>query len=92
MAWARFGYTGRPSGEERRTMNTVEPDHQDYVGRTEHALGRVEIMPLEAKAALLDHSFEEISPDGRVPPLWHWLLLQSHVRSGQIVEDGHLKR
>jgi hydroxyacyl-ACP dehydratase HTD2-like protein with hotdog domain len=73
-------------------MNAVEPDHQDYVGRTEYARGRVEILPLGAMAALLDCSFEKIAPDGRVPPLWHWLLLQKHVPSGQIGEDGHPRR
>lgn len=73
-------------------MDVVDADYGDYVGRTEYARGHVDTLPLEVMAAILDRSFEEISPDGRLPPLWHWLLLQKHVRSGQIGEDGHPRR
>lgn len=73
-------------------MSDALQDHQDYVGRTEQAEGRVEALPLTAMAAILDRRLEEISPDGSLPPLWHWLLLQKHVRSSEIGEDGHPRR
>lgn len=73
-------------------MSDAVQDHQDYVGRTEHAKGRVEALPLAAMSAILDNRFEGISPDGSLPPLWHWLLLQKHVRSSEIGEDGHPRR
>lgn len=74
-------------------MSLVAKNYQDYVGRTERASGTVNSLPLDAMAAaILDRTFEEVSPDGRLPPLWHWLLLQKHVRSSEIGEDGHPRR
>jgi 3-methylfumaryl-CoA hydratase len=73
-------------------MDAIEADYADYIGRTDYARGHVDALPLEAMAAILDRSFDEISPDGSLPPLWHWLLLQKHVRRTQIGEDGHPRR
>lgn len=73
-------------------MSDVVQDHQDYVGRTERDEGRVEALPLQAMSAILDRRLEDMSPDGELPPLWHWLLLQKHVPSSEIGQDGHPRR
>lgn len=73
-------------------MSDIVLDHHGYVGRTDRSEGCVDASALEAMSAILDRRFDDISPDGSLPPLWHWLLLQNHVRSSEIGEDGHPRR
>ena len=64
----------------------------EYVGRSEHASGKVLAAPLELMAALLNRTFDEMTLSGAVPPLWHWMFLQKPVPQSQIGPDGHPKR
>jgi 3-methylfumaryl-CoA hydratase len=64
----------------------------EYVGRSESVSGRIAAAPVELLAALLNRRFDEISPDGALPPLWHWLILQKPVLQSEIGPDGHPER
>jgi 3-methylfumaryl-CoA hydratase len=65
---------------------------QDYVGRSEIVRARITEAPVQLLAALLDRRFEEMSPDGGLPPLWHWLIVPPPVRQSDVGPDGHPKR
>jgi 3-methylfumaryl-CoA hydratase len=65
---------------------------QDYIGRSETTSGRIDGAPMQLLAALLDRQFDEMSPTGAVPPLWHWLILQNSAPQSDIGPDGHPKR
>lgn len=68
------------------------PAFPEYIGRSESTSGRIDAAPIELLAAMLDRRFEEMSPNGALPPLWHWLLLQKPVLQSEIGPDGHPKR
>jgi 3-methylfumaryl-CoA hydratase len=65
---------------------------QDYVGRSEVLRARIAEAPVAQLAALLDRSFDEISPSGALPPLWHLLMAPPPVRQSELGPDGHPKR
>ena len=60
------------------------PAFPEYIGRSESISGRIEAAPMELLAAMLDRRFDEMSPDGALPPLWHWLILQKPVRQSRM--------
>jgi hydroxyacyl-ACP dehydratase HTD2-like protein with hotdog domain len=75
------------------TTTPAEPRaFQEYVGRTETLRARIAEAPIHLLAALLDRPFDEISPDGVLPPLWHFLIVPAPVRQSEIGPDGHPKR
>jgi len=65
---------------------------QDYVGRSEVLRTRIAEAPVALLAALLDRRFDEVSPDGALPALWHLLIVPAPVRQSEIGPDGHPKR
>ena len=74
-------------------MTAADPmAFQDYVGRTETLRARINEEPVQLLASLLDRRFDEMSPDGTLPPLWHWLIVPPPVRQSEIGPDGHPKR
>ena len=75
------------------TITATDPmAFQEYVGRTETLRARISEAPVHLLAALLDRRFDEMSPDGALPPLWHWLIVPPPVRQSEIGPDGHPKR
>jgi 3-methylfumaryl-CoA hydratase len=74
-------------------MDATDPAaFQDYVGRTETLRARIDGPPVALLAALLNRRFDEFSPDGALPPLWHLLIVPPPVRQSEIGPDGHPKR
>lgn len=67
-------------------------DFSGHVGRSEETSGTIAAGPMELMAALLNRPLEEIAPQGLLPPLWHWLVLQRFVPQSGIGADGHPKR
>jgi len=75
------------------TTTPAEPmAFQEYVGRTETLRARIAEAPVHLLAALLDRYFDEMSPKGVLPPLWHLLIVPPPVRQSEIGPDGHPKR
>ena len=66
--------------------------YEEFVGRTETVRARIPDEPVQLLASLLDRRVEEMSPDGALPPLWHWLIMPPPVRQSEIGPDGHPKR
>lgn len=64
----------------------------DYVGRSETVRGRVVGQSMELLAAALNRNFDDISPTGALPPLWHLLILQRPAPQSELGPDGHPKR
>jgi 3-methylfumaryl-CoA hydratase len=65
---------------------------QDYVGRSETRADTVSPLLIRGLAATLDIPEQEAAPDGRLPPLWHWMLFQEWVPAHGLGPDGHPKR
>lgn len=63
-------------------------DDATYVGRTETAEDRLDPRLVIGLAATLDLP----TPEGDIPPLWHWMLFQDWRRPEGIGPDGHPKR
>ncbi|MGN6573078.1 MAG: FAS1-like dehydratase domain-containing protein [Pseudolabrys sp.] len=75
------------------TIAAADPTaFQDYVGRTETLRARINEEPVHLLASLLDRRFDEMSPKGVLPPLWHLLIVPPPVRQSEIGPDGHPKR
>jgi 3-methylfumaryl-CoA hydratase len=66
--------------------------YREYVGRVERRRDVVTAGPLEGLAALLDAAWPALSPDGSLPPLWHWLFFASWARQSDLGQDGHPRR
>ncbi len=66
--------------------------YADYVGRTETRQDTVSALAIRGLAATLDLEEREVAPDGRLPPLWHWMLFQEWVPASGLGPDGHPKR
>lgn len=66
--------------------------YQEYVGTTETATDTVLPLLIRGLAATLDIPEPEFSPDGRLPPLGHWMLFQDWTPAHGLGEDGHPKR
>jgi hydroxyacyl-ACP dehydratase HTD2-like protein with hotdog domain len=67
-------------------------DYQAWVGRTETAEDAIDRFRLAGLAATLDRPLAELSPDGALPPLWHWMFFQTWVPQSGLGPDGHPKR
>ena len=65
---------------------------QAWVGRTETAEDGIDRLRLAGFAATLDRPLDELSPDGALPPLWHWMFFQNWVPQSGLGPDGHPKR
>jgi hydroxyacyl-ACP dehydratase HTD2-like protein with hotdog domain len=63
-----------------------------WIGRTESAEDAIDRLRLEGLAATLDRRLSELSPDGALPPLWHWMFFQAWVPRSGLGPDGHPKR
>lgn len=64
----------------------------EYVGRSETVSGQIVSQSMELLAAALDRSFDDISPTGVLPPLWHFLILQRPAPQSELGPDGHPRR
>jgi 3-methylfumaryl-CoA hydratase len=74
-------------------MGTIAPStFSDYIGRSETISGRIVAQSMELMAAALNRSFDDISPTGALPPLWHLLILQKPVPQSELGPDGHPRR
>lgn len=62
--------------------------HQDFLGRTETREDRLDLRLIQGLAATLDRP----TPQGDVPPLWHWMLFQDWLRPEGVGPDGHPRR
>jgi 3-methylfumaryl-CoA hydratase len=66
--------------------------YEEYVGRTETRTDMVWPLLIRGLAATLDIPEAEVSPDNRLPPLWHWMLFQEWVPESGLGPDGHPRR
>src|SRR5689334_14572014 len=66
--------------------------YEEYVGRTETRTDTVWPLLIRGLAATLDIPEAEVAPDGRLPPLWHWMLFQEWVPASGLGPDGHPRR
>jgi len=66
--------------------------YDDYIGKQEVRTDQIHETPLLGMAATLDRPLTEITPDGSLPPLWHWFFFQTWVPASQIGPDGHPRR
>ncbi|MCC7428538.1 MAG: MaoC family dehydratase N-terminal domain-containing protein [Alphaproteobacteria bacterium] len=66
--------------------------YEEYLGKQEVRTDRIHETPLVAMAATLDRPLAEITPDGSLPPLWHWFFFQTWVPASEIGPDGHPRR
>lgn len=67
-------------------------DYQAWVGRTETAEDVIDRLRLTGFAATLDRPLDGLAPEGRLPPLWHWMFFQHWVPQSGLGPDGHPKR
>lgn len=70
----------------------MSEDLQAWVGRSEEAEDRIDGLRLAGFAATLDRPLDELAPEGRLPPLWHWMFFQTWVPHSALGPDGHPKR
>lgn len=63
-------------------------DYDEFLGRTETRTDRADPRLIEGFAATLGIA----TPQGAMPPLWHWMLFQDWQRPDGIGPDGHPKR
>jgi 3-methylfumaryl-CoA hydratase len=68
-------------------MKPLNPN--SYVGRVEQRSDTIRPLQIRAMSSTLD-----VPPptDGRLPPLWHWMLFQEWVPAHELAADGHPKR
>ena len=66
--------------------------YQNYIGKTETATDTVWPPLIRGLAAALDIPETELAPDGRLPPLAHWMLFQEWTPAHGLGEDGHPHR
>jgi 3-methylfumaryl-CoA hydratase len=66
--------------------------YQEYVGKTETRHDTVWPLLIRGLAATLDLPEAEVAPEGRLPPLWHWMLFQEWVPASGLGPDGHPRR
>jgi 3-methylfumaryl-CoA hydratase len=67
-------------------------DYSAYVDRQEHRTDRLDQHRIADFAALLDTTFETISPNGTLPPLAQWFYFNTWARESELGEDGHPRR
>jgi hydroxyacyl-ACP dehydratase HTD2-like protein with hotdog domain len=65
---------------------------QAWVGRTQFAEDVIDRLRLAGLAATLDRPLDEVAPQGRLPPLWHWMFFQTWVPQSGLGPDGHPRR
>lgn len=63
-----------------------------YVGRSETRRDVVPALAVRGLAATLDLDEGEVAPEGRLPPLWHWMLFQDWAPASGLGPDGHPRR
>ncbi len=63
-------------------------DYDDFLGKTETRTDRADPRLIEGFAATLGID----TPEGAMPPLWHWMLFQDWKKPNGIGPDGHPKR
>ena len=65
---------------------------EEYVGKAETRTDTVWPTVIRGLAATLDIPEQEVAPDGRLPPLWHWMLFQEWASAHALGPDGHPRR
>ena len=73
----------------QKAETTAASAFPEYVGRSETVSGRIVAQSMELLAAALNRTFNDISPAGVLPPLWHLLILQTPARQSDLGPDGH---
>ncbi|MBV8401800.1 MAG: MaoC family dehydratase N-terminal domain-containing protein [Acetobacteraceae bacterium] len=66
--------------------------YQEYIGRTQRRQDTVWPVLIRGLAATLDVPEAEVAPEGRLPPLWHWMLFQEWAPASGLGPDGHTRR
>ena len=66
--------------------------YADFVGKTETHTDTVWPLLIRGLAATLDIPQEAFAPDGKLPPLGHWMLFQEWAPAHGLGPDGHPKR
>ncbi|MGA3036423.1 MAG: MaoC family dehydratase N-terminal domain-containing protein [Vulcanimicrobiaceae bacterium] len=67
-------------------------DYREYIDREERRTDRLDHHRVADLAALLDTTFETISPGNALPPLAHWFYFNAWARESELGEDGHPRR
>jgi 3-methylfumaryl-CoA hydratase len=76
----------------QQAATSAASDFSEYIGRSETVRGRIVAQSMELLAAALNRNFDDISPTGALPPLWHLLILQKPAPQSELGPDGHPKR
>ena len=66
--------------------------YEEYVGKTEKRTDTVWPTAHPWPCGDARRTGAEVSPDGRLPPLWHWMLFQEWAPASGLGPDGHPKR